>query len=109
LFDEFGAPVVNGRKQAFCLEDSEPIDPNDPKAGKAKYWCGHQGISAGWLDVYPSDLDCQWLDITDVPPGLYELRATVNPEGALTEADYTNNVASVPLLLHADGSIVVLD
>lgn len=108
LFDEFGNPVVDGRKQAFCLEDSEPIDPNDPKAGKAKYWCGHQGISAGWLDVYTRDLDCQWLDITDVPAGLYELRVTVNPDRDLTEANYDNNEASIFLTLDDEGVIDVL-
>lgn len=94
--------VVEGRKQAFCLEDFEKYDPN---AGKAKYTCSNQGISVGWQDVYRSSLDCQWLDITGVAPGIYELRVTINPELVLTEARYDNNTASVLLRLYADGSI----
>ena len=97
--------VVEGRKQAFCLEDFEKVDPN---AGKAKYTCSNQGISVGWQDVYRSSLDCQWLDITGVPPGMYELRVTINPERVLTEASYENNTASVFLVLYADGTIDVL-
>ena len=32
------------------------------------------------------------LDVTDVVPGTYTLRITVNPEGVIDESDTTNNV-----------------
>jgi hypothetical protein len=90
-----GARVVSGRKQAFCLLDSSPYLPNaGPSHG---YNCFYQGITAGWQDVYTKSLDCQWLDVTDVPGGDYLLRVTINPEARLVESDYSNNVATVPV------------
>jgi len=94
LLDDTGATILTGRKQAFCLEDFTRYDPN---AGPAKFTCSFQGISVGWQDVYGSYLDCQWLDITGIPPGDYRLRVTINPDGILAESDYTNNIATVPV------------
>lgn len=86
--------VVTGNKQAFCLLDSIRMDPMAPPA---KFSCELQGISAGWADSYPFYLPCQWIDITDVTPGLYTLRITVNPSQILAESDYTNNVLELPV------------
>ena len=94
-----GVSVV-GHKQAFCLEDYEPWTSN---SGPAKYTCSYQGISAGWSDTYGSYLDCQWIDVTGVPPGKYLLRVTIN--GGLNgphvfgESDYADNVATVPVTI----------
>ena len=32
------------------------------------------GISAGCADVYGDHLDCQWIDISDVPLGTYTFK-----------------------------------
>ena len=42
-------------------------------------------------DLYGSHLDCQWIDITDVPLGTYTLRLRVNPDYLVLESDYKNN------------------
>lgn len=35
-----------------------------------------QGLSPGCHDIYAANIDCQWIDITDVPPGNYVLKVT---------------------------------
>jgi hypothetical protein len=45
-----------------------------------------------FADVYGSSLDCQWLDITGLPPGQYRLRVGVNPFRTFAERSYDNNV-----------------
>jgi hypothetical protein len=92
LLDQAGTTVITGRKQAFCLEDVEQVQPGAPATG---YSCGDQGISRGWADVYSRYLPCQWIDVTGVPLGNYTLRVVVNPLHTLPESDTTNNVFTV--------------
>lgn len=57
---------------SFCLEDS---DCNDGIA--KRYACanfGNQGITPGCYDQYLHDIDCQWIDISDLEPGNYRFR-----------------------------------
>ena len=100
LLNLSGTVIVAGHKQAFCLEDFAQFDPN---AGPAKFDCSYQGISAGWQDIYGKYLDCQWIDVTGVPPGNYLLRVTINPYRILTESDYSNNTAIVPVTIPGKG------
>lgn len=93
LRDADGNDVAFGHKQAFCLEDVAP--DTAPPGSQPKYTCGFQGIQAGWADVYGGGLPCQWVDVTDVPPGDYTLHAAVNVESILGESNYANNVADV--------------
>lgn len=79
-----------GNKQAFCLEDSEKINP---AAGPKKFndCNNNQGVSAGWADLYSAGLDCQWIDITGVPDGDYVLEARTNRSGIVKEDWYGDN------------------
>lgn len=83
-----GRQVAKTYKQGFCLRDDRPKSKN---VGGAKYTCDYQGLSAGWMDVYDKTLDCQWVDITDVRPGVYNLEITINPQHIFPESNYLNN------------------
>jgi lysyl oxidase len=101
LLDGQGHTVVTGRKQAYCMEDTERIAEGPKVACSKEYTCDTQGIQRGWSDLYGNTLDCQWLDITDVAPGDYRLQVTLNPARAFQEATLDNNVASVPVTIPA--------
>ncbi|XP_042353863.1 protein-lysine 6-oxidase-like [Plectropomus leopardus] len=84
-----GRKVAEGHKASFCLEDTG-CDPGF----RRRYACtSHtQGLSPGCHDVYAANIDCQWIDITDVPPGNYILKVTVNPNFHVMESDFNNNI-----------------
>jgi hypothetical protein len=88
LLDATGAAVLTARKQSFCLEDGESVQPGVPATG---YSCTDQGITRGWADVYSRYTACQWIDVTDLPSGTYTLRVVVNPLHTLPESSYDNN------------------
>ncbi|GDX81381.1 hypothetical protein LBMAG42_31920 [Deltaproteobacteria bacterium] len=96
-----GSLTIAGNKQAFCLMDNE----NWGSVGGARYTCDFQGISVGWADTYAASLDCQWVDITDVPAGDYTLRVTVNPEERMPERSYANNAVEVPVSIRDRASL----
>jgi len=100
LVDAGGHVVATGHKQAFCLIDLELVDPTLGVDGP-KYTCLYQGITKGWADIYDSYLDCQWIDITGVPPGHYFLDVHINPAGVVHELDYSNNEARVPVEINS--------
>jgi hypothetical protein len=45
------------------------------------------GISAGWGDVYTWDLPQQYIDISSVPNGTYEVVSRSNPDGGILTSD----------------------
>lgn len=98
LLDRSGKLVKTGRKQGFCIEDTIPsADGAPPK----RYDCTRQGIQVGWADWYPSVLDCQWIDVTDLPPGPYVLHVFWNPDRLMPETTLDNNQGSVPITIPA--------
>jgi hypothetical protein len=90
------AEVAPAQKVGFCLEDSERMEetgPSEPvysdSGNPPREFCReHQpeatsvfeGISEGWRDLYRSDLAFQWVDISNVLPGEYWLRAEADPD-----------------------------
>jgi hypothetical protein len=61
-----------GYKNGFCVLDLTC------STGSPKFGCANMGITSGCADIYASYLDCQWIDITDVPDGNYKLIVRVN-------------------------------
>ena len=68
---------------------------------------GNQGISVNCGDLYARHLDCQWIDISDVPPGTYILRQSLNPDKLTAETDYRNNVVECTLTYHSGLHLVL--
>lgn len=109
-FDEFAryelrdgdSVIATGHKQAFCLLDTNswawPLQVG-------QFDCSNQGVSRGFSDFYEAGLPCQWVDVTDTPPGEYVLRISLNQPRpghaipALNERDYSNNVIEFPVVI----------
>ncbi|KAL2079750.1 hypothetical protein ACEWY4_025494 [Coilia grayii] len=86
--------VAEGHKASFCLEDT-----SCDYGFYRRFACtSHtQGLSPGCYDTYNADIDCQWIDITDVKPGNYILKIGVNPNYHVPESDYSNNIVRCDL------------
>jgi Lysyl oxidase len=89
-------------KAGFCLSD--PVYALD--------FCGSQkpdalevseGIGPGTTDYYNPNLEGQWIDVQDVPPGDYWLLHWVNSTKEICESDYSNNAAAVKIALWPNG------
>lgn len=70
-FSNYGAFLFGNTdqasKQAFCVESTGRFSNNEYTPLTHPYSCSTQGIQAGWVDEYNAGLDCQWIDITDIP------------------------------------------
>ncbi len=103
LYKSNGNTIPVGFKNGFCV-----LDLDCPPGIGAKYGCNNMGITAGCGDIYSSGLDCQWIDITDVPDGQYILAMKVNwdqsPDAlGRYEVTYTNNWAQVCIDIYTNG------
>ena len=98
LFSEEGEEIPIGFKNGFCVIDLGCT------TGSPQYGCGNMGITAGCHDTYSSGLECQWIDVTDVPDGRYVFVTRVNWDFApdklgRVERDSLNNWAQVCIIL----------
>ncbi|XP_013788146.2 lysyl oxidase homolog 2-like [Limulus polyphemus] len=98
VIDMGGNKVAEGHKASFCLEDNFCRSGTQKKYACANY--GDQGITVGCTDNYLHNIDCQWVDITDIKPGNYYFKVSINPEFKVPEITFENN--AVTCNLHYD-------
>ncbi|KAL7645393.1 UNVERIFIED_CONTAM: hypothetical protein RMT77_003779 [Armadillidium vulgare] len=96
IIDLKGNKVAEGHKASFCLEDNNCLPDIAPVFKCANF--GDQGISPGCTDTYAYNVDCQWVDISDLLPGSYTFKLSVNPEFKVAEKSFDNNAALCNLL-----------
>lgn len=99
LLDEYWGQTGNGpRAHTFpfdCIVPDE-LDPSGPQI-----WV-EQGVQVGWADVYGWNLADQFINITGVPDGTYELVQVANPTTSMIESDASDNCASTVIELKGD-------
>jgi Lysyl oxidase len=104
--------AVRDRKSGFCLGDRYRITdrrlrsaPDEPRYTSR---CGlaapgllgiQEGISVGYGDDYPANLEGQYLRLSGLPGGRYVLVHRVNGARLLSELSHRNNAASLLLQL----------
>lgn len=120
---DVGIPSGLTEKTSFCMWDSDEVDLTltGAPAGRGYVGCNDtmQGMSVGWGDRYPAWLGDQWIDVTNVSSGIYELSIRANPNanrpGGLLESDYSDNTSVITISLDFDpstpngGTVTVLD
>ena len=107
-----GTTPVTDRKTGFCLGDryrtQGRVLPTRAPAPRYTSRCGLgatgrlrlvEGISVGYGDDYPANLEGQSLPLTGLPAGRYVLDHRVNVLRRLRETDYDNNASSLLLSL----------
>jgi lysyl oxidase len=123
-----GGTLVTDRKNDFCLGDryaspdaatlAHAVPDDDTPQGRlgarlAANMCQMrnprtltvmEGISVGRGDDYRFGVDFQWLDITTIPSGTYDVVNTVNSDHTLLESDYRNNSSSIAISVRWPGN-----
>jgi Lysyl oxidase len=105
-----------GAKSGFCFFDNSRRLPPPPSAPALPVYpgCGgsqdlviDMGLSIGWGDVYLYNLPDQFIDITGLPPGRYQLAATADPSGWFVEQDEGNNATAINILVTETSAIIL--
>jgi hypothetical protein len=98
-----GNKVGTAAKHGFCFFDSyrygatgpgsynQPSNGGNACAGGASATQTVMGLSRGWGDIYQSSLPDQYVDITGLANGRYELRGTADPDHWFVESNNSNN------------------
>jgi hypothetical protein len=107
-------------KQGFCLGDRYQLSANRPiphQPGRPAYpgYCGKnrpdlthitEGITVGWGDNYPANIEGQYIDITGIAPGRYLLVHRIRAGGLLETYPY-NDVSCAAIVLKAPAAVAL--
>jgi len=106
-----GAQIVRDHKSGFCLTSDHqsplptlgprgtPVDKSDCRKNEPGALRVFEGMAVGWGDIYIPAKEGQYVDITNVAPGTYDLVHRVNVGRLLRETNYANDSASLRIRL----------
>jgi hypothetical protein len=109
----FGMPASMQRPRTYsfptCNVPNGYASPGASAVGPSSQYVGtpeFMGISAGWGDIYTWDLPAQYIDISTVPDGTYEVVSSTNFDGKLQTSDRSQEtgVTCVQLTTDATGA-----
>lgn len=106
--DRLGSAALRtGRKNGFCVFDSDRVLSDAPTAQYSSDTCRvgiepRNGVTPGWSDVYTASLPGQYVEVSGVPDGFYLLESRADPDNTVVEVDETNNHVAVLLRLEGD-------
>jgi hypothetical protein len=101
---------ADGVRRASGVGDIGLICQHDALAqSTSPFDCDTLGLEARSYRSLSSDNNCQWVDITTVPPGQYTLRVSVNASSQATEADFGNNVLERPVTIPASDPLAACE
>ncbi len=100
--DKLDAAPRRAAKTGFCFFDTTAYRLSLPGAPSGPRYFGSscgvrgslkalQGISVGWGDKYSWNLAYQWIDISNMPDGVYRVCSTADPQGWYIETNDVNN------------------
>src|ERR1043165_4983338 len=111
--------VAPDQKMGFCLGDRYTPNPDgrrtepppvigpftwdDCQTGNTTALAVSEGLSPGYGDDYTPQLEGQYIDVTGVAPGQYVVVHRANQDQSVHESDYTNDAASVLIILWPNG------
>jgi hypothetical protein len=88
--DDYSFGSAQTRPRTYPAVDADGTHPTSclPNTVPAKHpaiW-DYMGISVGWGDVYTWDLPGQYIDVSQVGDGVYEVVSRANPDGGIHES-----------------------
>lgn len=100
----FGTPGPNGPRNYVGQPDCNV--PSTPSAQSPDAWIT-MGVSPGWGDIYTWDTPDQYIDISNTPPGVYDIVSRANPAGLLALAGAPSPCAATRIQLTATAVTVI--
>jgi lysyl oxidase len=99
--DRLGPVLRTSPKLNYCLRDLERTRPGRRSPSSRHYpGCNQNpfqdrvtlGTSVGWSDIYPSDYDNQWINVSGLH-GCFVFQMTADPKHLLYESNEHDNVS----------------
>jgi hypothetical protein len=104
-----GTKVGTGAKEGFCFFDNALFGSTQAAFYKS---CGRNpdalqvkmGLSRGWGDLYGASTVGQYIDVTNLTSGRYNLQATADGPNWFLESNDSNNFSWVEIQISGSGS-----